>query len=1103
VVRGGTPVRLALLLFLGVLGAGSRVDAGDLAPMPEEGVATSVLQAHRTSDVSSLSTLAAASSPDPWLVVDVLLGRSEGTAAIAFAERVPGRAGEALRGFTRKRASVEDDRANRALVDEAETRNRRRDREGALRVLRGIRSLAPGVVAVRAVGAKALALRALGRHGDAAGAFSEAARIAADIGWTVWEREAWYEAGNDARTAGNAARAADAYERSVLAAEASEAERFTGTALVGLGRSRLAQGRSADARAAFERALSIWIRIGERGLLAVARFGLGTVEEAEGNLEAARAAFTQASADARAAADPDSEAKGLRGLGDLEMGAGHPHQALVAYRAALAVEEARGDVSGIARSLAEVARALRGAQRFDESIEAYEKSLTLRVEKNEPLPVARIRLQMARVRRDQGKHAAAIRLLESVLASANALHDSTLRGEAIAELAVVYKNLGDLDRARDLVAERLRDAEESRDPLRIADALEAAGNLEFARFERGHDRLDLDAAFVHHRRALELRRQSGLPDGIENSLANLAMMKMSAGDDAGARTDLEEVLAIQEKAGHVLQAARTRMNLGVARAALGDMNGAEQHTRMALATAAEHGAAELESQARGNLAALLLDRGQYAEAVVAAREAMVAGRVTITGLGESEGTSARGARVGVADLGASAAARAEDAEGLAFFLESARAGALLEELHLRESLPQGLIPAALEEEVRGARAQIGRASARLRETLASGERTSVVAARRSLEDSRSRLAGAIARVQREARDAAHLVYPEPDSLGTISSRIGPAEVLVLYGLLRRRGACALVVRKSGSRIVSLGPAEEIERAVAAIYPADESGTSIHLDRRKRELLRDLLLGPLGLTPEDRRVLVSPDGAVAHVPFAWLLPECEVAYVPSGTVLGHLVEGGARHGEGVLALGDPKYGAPALLSSRLRSGRTLAPLPATREEVAAVADVALLGEEATPRAFRIALATRPRWRAVHFACHGLFDAERPRLSGLALTPTAEDDGTLTALDVISSRIDADLAVLSACETARGAVVRGEGAIGLVRAFFFAGTPRVLASLWKVDDEATRVLMTRFYAAFRRGRPAAAALREAQESLRKDPRWSEDTHWAAWVLWGLPS
>jgi CHAT domain-containing protein len=132
-----------------------------------------------------------------------------------------------------------------------------------------------------------------------------------------------------------------------------------------------------------------------------------------------------------------------------------------------------------------------------------------------------------------------------------------------------------------------------------------------------------------------------------------------------------------------------------------------------------------------------------------------------------------------------------------------------------------------------------------------------------------------------------------------------------------------------------------------------------------------------------------------------------------------------------------------------------------------------------------------------------DAERPWNSALVLAPGGGHDGRLTALDVVGLDLQADLAVLSACDTARGRVVRGDGVVGLLRAFLAAGTPRVLVSLWKVDDAATSALMRRFYELWKDGSVSAArALRDAQSSIRSQERWKDPCYWAGWELWGLP-
>ena len=315
---------------------------------------------------------------------------------------------------------------------------------------------------------------------------------------------------------------------------------------------------------------------------------------------------------------------------------------------------------------------------------------------------------------------------------------------------------------------------------------------------------------------------------------------------------------------------------------------------------------------------------------------------------------------------------------------------------------------------------------------------------------------------------------------------------------------ALVLTSETARIVALGSAEDVASACREAQIADRSQDANPALVR----LRKLLVEPLELPAAITTVIVSPEGPLCYLPFGALFVKRAVALTPSATT--HVLLAAARRepGSGVLALGDPVYGGERDPGAAevYRSGAVLGRLPETRAEATAVGDVALLAAEASESGLRRALAQQKRWRAVHLACHGLVDPERPTLSSLALTRAGEDDGFLTCLEVLRMEIPADLAVLSACETARGKIVKGEGILGLTRAFMYAGSPRVICSLWRVPDQATRALMTKFYALWYpekgKGMAAADALQQAQAHVRHHEKWSHPYYWAAWVLWGLP-
>jgi CHAT domain-containing protein len=147
----------------------------------------------------------------------------------------------------------------------------------------------------------------------------------------------------------------------------------------------------------------------------------------------------------------------------------------------------------------------------------------------------------------------------------------------------------------------------------------------------------------------------------------------------------------------------------------------------------------------------------------------------------------------------------------------------------------------------------------------------------------------------------------------------------------------------------------------------------------------------------------------------------------------------------------------------------------------------------------------QYRIVHFATHGLINNLHPELSGIVLSLIDDQgrpqNGFLRLYDIYNLRLGADLVTLSACQTALGKKYEGEGLVGLTRGFMYAGAPRVVASLWRIDDRATAELMKRFYQGMLRERlRPAAALKAAQVSMWKDKRWQAPHYWAAFTFQG---
>jgi CHAT domain-containing protein len=188
---------------------------------------------------------------------------------------------------------------------------------------------------------------------------------------------------------------------------------------------------------------------------------------------------------------------------------------------------------------------------------------------------------------------------------------------------------------------------------------------------------------------------------------------------------------------------------------------------------------------------------------------------------------------------------------------------------------------------------------------------------------------------------------------------------------------------------------------------------------------------------------------------------------------------------------------------------LARLPFTRREAAAIA--ALAGPSASialdfdASRERLLAADLRDYSVLHLATHGLVDSRDASLSGLVLslvdaTGNARP-GFVGLRDIYQLRLGADLVVLSACRTALGTDAGGEGLIGFTRGFMHAGAPRVVASLWDVQDDSTAAFMEAFYRRLLRDRlPAATALRRAQLDLKGQPRFAAPYHWAGFVIHG---
>lgn len=360
-------------------------------------------------------------------------------------------------------------------------------------------------------------------------------------------------------------------------------------------------------------------------------------------------------------------------------------------------------------------------------------------------------------------------------------------------------------------------------------------------------------------------------------------------------------------------------------------------------------------------------------------------------------------------------------------------------------------------------------------------------------------------------------------------------VLLVYSLGRER-SFAWAVTSSTMTSHVLGPASRIEELAARCHRSlslSRTSTSRMQAELATAALSEELLMPVASRLVSDRIVIMADGALHLVPFGVLpkpdltgeasttplVAEHEVTYVPSASVTMSLRQSATPPPRlGVAVLADPPFSRadPRVSASKapVRVAHGFGPLDRLKhsgreaEEIRALVPRGMphfeaLGAEA--RRELIVGGVLSGYSILHFATHGLLHTEYPERSGLVLSMFDENDkpidGVLRVREIYDLELSADLAVLSACRTALGQTFRGEGVLGLPRAFMYAGVPRVVVSLWDVDDHATADMMQRFYrGVLRKGLNPAAALTEAQRSLLAERRWQAPFYWAAFVLQG---
>ncbi len=849
-------------------------------------------------------------------------------------------------------------------------------------------------------------------------------------------------------------------------------------ALNELGLNHWTLGSLDAARQAFADSAELVDVHGDAYIAAAVASNLCLMDLSSGALAAGRACYQRSLPTIEGARAAQIESAARINLGRIAEHLGEPEEALEHYRRALEIQVTGGDRRGQARTLSNLGVLLSGLGELDAAMARYAEAVAIIEEIGDPRWLSRVLSNIGYAYRSVGEPRRASISFERALELSRQAGDR--RGEAatLDNLGLVRRDLGQPDEALDF-----------------------------------------------HLQALDLRRQDGQRQGEALTLRRLAEAYSKLGQQEDARARLGEAVTLAGELGDRQNEAVSRQALGEIHLRRGEIEDARQEFGEALRLVADSGLRKSEAKILYGLARVEHAGGRSQAArrhLAAALEKLEVLRAEIDSpdLRTSHSSLQRSAleldvdllmEAHRTDLAAGYHLRALEAA------ERARARTLVELfLEADVDLTAGADPQLLARR----RSLVRRLDAKVERLadpkLDAGSRTILEADQQLLLQ---RLEVLDAKLREGSLAYGELVRPRALSAAEIQGLTGAETVLAVF-LLGDSKSYLWRVTAAAVDVFELPARRSIEDAARRLHVL---WSELRVEARSEDVSAAVELAGMLRLEElagKRRLAVIADGALHLVPFAALpVPagepdgplrplavSTEVVSLPSASVL---ALDRRRHREEAAVQTASESVKLAILADPV-FGPDYPRLPGSRAEAEAI--VAVSSPETTLTAFGfeadLELLEDGRLRdydVLHIATHGVIDAVNPALSGLVLSQVDAGGqprrGFLRLHDVFGLRLDAELVVLSGCRTALGPVVRGEGLIGLARGFMHAGSRRVLASLWPVEDRATSVLMTHFYRAmWDQGSSPAAALAMAQRELASTRRHRDPYYWAGFVLLG---
>ena len=864
-------------------------------------------------------------------------------------------------------------------------------------------------------------------------------------------------------------------------------------ALINVGETYYGLGELPKAVESYDLAMKLLLKLDDRKGQVKALVGQGYAFVELSEMEKAQAAYQKAVATSRAVSDSRLEAISLRALGNLRNLMGDKQKALTTLSLALKAIEGIDDLPTRADVLGGLGFLYDGLGEKALALDYYEQALAIFRTMNHRSGVAEVQMVIAGIYYSSGDFSKALYYCQESLAMFRAMMMPRYEARMLRDIGLIHDTLGDKKKALEYFNQALAIAKSGQDQRYTAQTLNYMG--------RTYESLkDWQAALSCYEQALVLSRIASDGAGESATLYNLSHLE-------AARDNLEVALSHAQAALKISELLRTKV---------------QSHDLRAAYFGATHQQFNLYTEILMRLHQKRPDSGFD----VMAFEANERGRAR--SMLESLAESRAGIRQGVdqdllrresqlqRQLNAGVERRIQLAGRKASSAEMAAIERELSELTTAYQQVQG---------------EIRNSSPRYSALVQPIPLTLKKIQQQVLDDDTALLAFALG----EDRSFAWLVTTDSIRSFELDAR---AEI----ENTARRLYTHLTARNQ--------PQKDETPSQRRVRIASEDAQYLSVSRE----LSTKLLGEVARHLRHQRLVIVADGALQYVPFAALpapaatanfrplIADYEIVSLPSASVVALMREdlkSRPRAPKLVAILADPVFDKDdqRLASLKVRRGdiahagkSRVAPLDQTQRalrdfsgltgvisrlpfsgrEAEAIMALAPAGEGMLALGFRASRATAvsselSQYRYVHFATHGLLNSKHPELSGVFLSRFNElgksQDGFLQLHDVYNLKLSADLVVLSACQTALGKDIRGEGLVGLTRGFMYAGAPRVVASLWQVDDAATADLMREFYTEMlTRGKRPAEALRAAQVRMWEQNRWPSPYYWAAFTLQG---